>query len=67
VFNQNRYNNSQTYSRYRHWRNILGIHNRAVDNPGQKIGFQQLTDISIGKRPAETKEKIETGYRYEAA
>lgn len=60
VFNQNRYNNSQTYSRYRHWRNILGIHNRAVDNPGQKIGFQQLADISIGKRPAETKEKIET-------
>ena len=58
-FNQNRYNNSQTYSRYRHWRDILGIHNRSVDKEGQEIGFRQVTEISIGKRPAESKKQID--------
>lgn len=59
-FAQHRYNNSQTKSRYNHWRKILSIHNRSMDNSGQKIGFRRITEISIGKRPAGTKQEIET-------
>ncbi|WP_096391761.1 hypothetical protein [Halopenitus persicus] len=59
-FAQHRYNNSQTYSRYNHWRKILSIHNRARDTSGQIIGFRRITEISIGKRPAGTREEIDT-------
>jgi len=59
-FPQHQYNNSQTYSRYNHWRKILGIHNRAKDTGGQIIGFRRITEISIGKRPAGTREEIDT-------
>ena len=59
-FAQHRYNNSQTYSRYNHWRKILSIHNRAMDTSGQTIGFRRITEISIRKRPAGTREEIDT-------
>lgn len=59
-FPQHRYNNSQTHSRYNHWRKILGIHNRSKDTSGQKIGFRRITEISIRKSPAGTREEIDT-------
>lgn len=59
-FNQNRYRNSQVYSRYRHMRDILGIHNRTTDTSGQKVGYRKVTEISVGKRPAGDKKEIDT-------
>jgi len=59
-FAQHRYNNSQTYSRYNHWRKILSIHNRAMDTSGQTIGIRRFTDTSIGKHPVGTREEIDT-------
>lgn len=57
-FNQNRYNNSQASSEYRHWRRILNIHNREKDTEGQVIGFRKITEISVSRRPPGDKEEL---------
>lgn len=59
-FNQNRYNNSQAYSEYRHWRRILNIHNRQKDTSGQTIGFRKITEITVTKRSPGNKEELST-------
>lgn len=53
-FNQNNYNNSQAYSEYKHWRNILPLRkSEPQETADQELGFTRVQGISVSKRPPE--------------